>query len=154
MVAKSPTDAVPRGPSLVLACAVLTGVVALAYPVVSMVASQAMHRPIWLAAAIGAGLCWFSSLLGLVAFHCMRSAGNAMAGTMAAMLIRVSIPMAIGVFLTVRGGSLADDGVFGFVLLFYMLTLAADMLLMVGMVKSSAGGAMSSRGGDGGSRNG
>ena len=57
-----------------------------------------------------------------------------MNGVGLAMLIRMAIPMATGMFLTKRGGPLAEAGLFGMIVGFYLVGLLVETLLTVRLV--------------------
>jgi len=56
---------------------------------------------------------------------------------LAAMLIRMGLPLGVGLALHRQGGPLADAGVFGLVVIFYLVMLVTEAYLSVRLVKQS-----------------
>jgi hypothetical protein len=100
-----------------------------------------MRRNVWETTAAAAGVCWFSSTVALILFHFFRQAGNVVAATLLGMLVRLGIPLLAVYAVYKQGGRLVDDEFFKLVLVFYLVTLAADTVLALGLARGrSAGG--------------
>jgi hypothetical protein len=84
-----------------------------------------------LAAAVAAIVCLGAGLVALTCFALFRDPQVAFTGVGLAMLIRMAIPMATGVVLTKLGGPLAEAGVFGMIVGFYLVGLLVETLLAV-----------------------
>lgn len=126
-----------RSASLWTALALLTVVTVVVFPVFVGVGYS---RAGWLgvaAAGVAGGVCWVSGLLALVAAGSFRSSGNAVNGILVGMACRTGIPLAAGVMLHSSGGALAAAGVFGMILGYYLVTLAAETLLAVRVTADS-----------------
>lgn len=61
-------------------------------------------------------------------------------GILAGMLIRMALPMAAGVTLLRVGGPLAKAGVFGMIVLYYLIGLVVETCLSVRLIQVSAAG--------------
>jgi hypothetical protein len=83
------------------------------------------------AAIVAAGVCWVGAALSFVLVEWFRRSGNPVAGVLGGMLIRLGLPLAVGVALSEAGGPLADAGVFGLIVVFYLVALVVETLLLV-----------------------
>jgi hypothetical protein len=139
---------VRRPPSLTVACFRLALVMVAAYPCVALIVEQITKTPIWETAGIAAIVCWLSATFALIVFHYFRQSGNAIAGTLGATLVRVGIPVVIGIAATSGGGKLRDDGFFGLIVVFYLIGLTADTMLSLAMARNASkdGGGQSHNG--------
>jgi hypothetical protein len=113
---------------------------AAAYPIVAFVAGQVTGVSVWQTAALAVGVCYLSASLALVLFHFFRLSGNAVAGTLGATLVRLGIPIVVGIAATANGGKLRDDGFFGLIVVFYLIGLAADTMLSLAMTRGLSTG--------------
>lgn len=126
-----------RSTSLWTALALLTVVIVVVFPVFAGVGHS---RAGWFgvaAAGVAAGVCWTSGLLALIAAGRFRSSGNAVNGILVGMACRTGIPLVAGVMLHSSGGALAAAGVFGMILGYYLVTLAAETLLAIRVTADS-----------------
>jgi hypothetical protein len=87
------------------------------------------------AVLVAAGTCWISSVAALYLTEKLRLAGHIIPGVFAGMLLRLALPLATGIFLSEWGGALADAGVFGFIVVFYLVTLAVETALSVRLIQ-------------------
>jgi hypothetical protein len=131
---------VRQPPSLAAACIRLALIMAAAYPIVAFVAGQVTGVSVWQTAALAVGVCYLSASLALVLFHFFRLSGNAVAGTLGATLVRLGIPMVVGIAATANGGKLRDEGFFGLIVVFYLIGLAADTMLSLAMTRGLSTG--------------
>ena len=88
---------------------------------------------VW-AAAVAAVVCLGAGLVALTFLSLFREPRQAFNGVGLAMLFRMAIPMATGVVLTKLGGPLAEAGVFGMIVGFYLVGLLVETLLAVRLV--------------------
>jgi hypothetical protein len=117
--------------SLPWACASLAIVVVVVFPVVGYWA-YARHGTDGIeAAAVAASVCWLSATMALVVTGWPRDPSQAVVGTLVAIPLRLVLPLAVGALLDLRGGSMAAAGVFGLVVVFYLVTLAAETTLIL-----------------------
>jgi hypothetical protein len=129
--------AVRRPPSVVGACFRLALIMGAAYPVVAFVGEQVTGMPVWQTAAIACAVCWMSATLALVVFHFFQQSGNTVAGTLGATLVRIGIPMMVGIAAVSNGGKLRDEGVLGFLLVYYFVGLVADTVFSLKSVQAA-----------------
>ena len=126
-----------RSTSFWTASALLTVVTALVFPVF---AGMGHSRAGWsgvAAAGVAAGVCWAGGFLALIAAGLFPSSGNALNGILVGMACRTGIPLVAGAMLHSRGGALADAGVFGMILGYYLVTLAAETWLAIRVMGAS-----------------
>jgi hypothetical protein len=83
------------------------------------------------ASVLAAGVCWASAAVAFVLVAWFRRKGNPVAGILGGMIVRLGAPMAVGVASSEAGGPLADAGVFGLIVVFYLVALAVETLLLV-----------------------
>jgi hypothetical protein len=91
------------------------------------------------AAVVAGGICWLGAMAALLLVGLMRGGPQVVHGTLLGMLFRMGLPLAAGLLLTVRGGPLADAGVFGMIVVYYLIGLLVETLLSVSLVGSSTG---------------
>jgi hypothetical protein len=87
------------------------------------------------AAAIAAGVCWVGAGGALLLTALLRDSRHAVSALLGGMVLRLALPLVTGLVLSSRGGELARAGVFGLIVLFYLLTLVVETLLSLQFVK-------------------
>jgi hypothetical protein len=90
-----------------------------------------------LAASIAAGLCWFGSIAALVVAGNYSRSNRAVQGHLLGMFSRLGLPLIVGIIFQEQGGWLADAGVFGLIVVFYLITLVAETSLSLRFVNHS-----------------
>jgi hypothetical protein len=119
------------GLSLPLACVVLALIVTATFGVIGYI-ELVRHGPNGLeAAAVAASVCWLSATLALIVGAAFRDSPRAVVGTLVAIPLRMTLPLALGSVLDLRGGPLADAGVFGLIVDFYLVTMFAETTLIL-----------------------
>jgi len=126
-----------RAKGLLWSCLALTGAVLLAWPVVAVVAARQGGAPTWLISFLAAAVCWFSAMLSLILAHRLQQKGAAMAGLLAGTLVRMALPLAVGMWAMNQVRTLAEGGFFGQIVVFYLLTLAVETWLSLGLAKAA-----------------
>ncbi|PQO42933.1 hypothetical protein C5Y93_24735 [Blastopirellula marina] len=122
-----------RGPALALTIAV-----ALPTPLLAWYA-HTQHGAIGIQAVLFAAMiCWGSSLGALTLIVTYRRSPYAMHAAMAGIGLRTGIPLAIGAFLKQAEGPLAEAGVFGMIMAYYLLTLLVETVLAARLLQSAA----------------
>ena len=86
---------------------------------------------------MAAGICWAGAMVSLVLLHVLRMRGSPMAGALLGMLVRMTIPLVIVAVATMQGGELAEAGLLGQLVAFYLVTLAIETGLSVALMKSA-----------------
>ena len=92
------------------------------------------------AAAVAAGVCGAAGLTSLAIVVVTRSTPQKVAGLFASMLIRTGVPLAFGIAISRSGGVLAEAGVFGMIVCFYLLMLFIETWLSVSLVDRGPSG--------------
>ncbi len=113
----------------------LVGAVLAAFPLVALYAYSVHGAPGITAAVVAAAICTLAATLALVSTALLRGPQAALYAVLFGMVFRLGLPLAAGIFLSNRGGPLAEAGVFGFIVVFYLLTLAVETplsLLLLG----------------------
>lgn len=82
-------------------------------------------------------VCWGAGSLALMVVRLMRTPERAISGMLLANLIRMGLPLATGVVLQYQGGPLAEAGVFGRIVIFYLVMLVTEAYLSVRLVKQA-----------------
>ncbi len=136
--ANSPASAARR--DLLRACIILTAVVLVAIPLAALLATQWRGSSTWTATLVAAGVCWLGAMVSLVVAYQGRQHGAAMLGMMLSMLVRMAIPLAIALLVVTSHSTLAEGGLLGQLLIFYLLTLTVETLLSVSLVKGATKG--------------
>ena len=120
--------------SLTRAAILLVVVFAIAFPAFAYYGHQT-HGPTGvLAAVVAAIVCLGAGLVAITFLAWFRNPQQAFSGVGFAMLFRMAIPMTVGFFLTKLGGPLAEAGVFGMIVGFYLVGLLVETLLAVRLV--------------------
>jgi hypothetical protein len=117
-------------------CAVLWLVIIAALAAVGFYLSQHSGDLGWQAAAIAAGVCGLGSTLALVLTALCRGPNGALYSLLFGMLFRMGLPLGVGVWLTKTSPDLADAGVFGAILVTYLVTLAVETVLVLPLVRT------------------
>ena len=117
--------------SLRFGCVVLTAVVLIALIPVLYFASNKSGTDGMIVALVAAATCWASSCTALVLTTMMCSKNPDITGVMAGMLLRTGVPLVVAFLLTQTSSFMATNGIFGWVLVFYLLTLFVETFLTV-----------------------
>lgn len=125
-----------RSFAAVWACALLAGLMLVAWLIDAIVVSRAMGRSVWGISALAAGICWFGATTSLVLLHVMRLRGSPIAGLLIGMVIRMTIPLFIALMATIQHSGLAEAGLAGQLVVFYLLSLAIETVLSLVLAKS------------------
>ena len=128
------TDARSKTASTSVACGALTLALLLVLPLFAWY-GHSHHGMLGVQAAVVAGsICWAGGMLALLAVVVVRGTQKVLHGALAGMFFRAGLPLAAGVVLTSQGGDLAEAGVFGMILGFYLVTLVVETLLSLRFV--------------------
>ena len=126
----------PPAFGLAWACAALSGFVVVAWLFDAMITTRLAGHSTWEVSALAAGVCWTGAMFSLVLLHVLRLRGSPVAGVLVGMLIRMTIPLAIAFLVTTQRGSLADAGLLGQLVVFYLVTLTIETCLSMALTKS------------------
>lgn len=119
--------------------ALLTAALVAVFPLFAWVGYHRHGEVGVVAAALAGSIGWLAGASALVCIH-LTSRSNPIAGVFGSMLFRMGLPLVIGLVLQNTVPALAEVGIFGTVLLYYLVTLAVETTLSVRMV-----GGLSSR---------
>jgi len=121
----------------VTACALLTAAVVVAYPLIGWLAWRRAGTDGLVAAAVAAGVCWLGATAALMIAAALKGPNAALNSMLLGMLCRMGLPLLAGAVLSSQGGQLAAGGVFGLIVVFYLLTLVVETLLSLRLLKSN-----------------
>jgi hypothetical protein len=116
-------------------CLWLTLVVLLALLVIGGVIGPARGLNGVLAASVAAGLCWFGSTVALVIAGISGRTNHAVQGHLLGTFFRLGLPLVAGIVFQRFGGPLTEAGVFGLIVVFYLITLVAETFLALRFIK-------------------
>ena len=94
-------------------------------------------RPAFFAVLTAAFVCWLSSLASLAVTDRVRGTANSTVGLLLAILIRTGVPLAAAFVLPQVSPVLAEGGVFGWLVCFYLPTLLAEAVLSIGLISAT-----------------
>jgi cytochrome bd-type quinol oxidase subunit 1 len=87
------------------------------------------------AAAIALGVCWFSASLALACVYVGQEIKNPIAGILGGMIVRMGLPLAVGLLIQRSNGPLADAGCFLMILGLYLVALVVETWLSLRLVR-------------------
>jgi|GEM_PF-5908917 len=117
--------------SLRFGCGVLTAVVLIALIPTLYVASHKSGTDGVIVALVAAVTCWVSSCAALILTTVMCSKNPDITGVMAGMLLRTGVPLVVAFILNQSSSFMATNGIFGWILVFYLVTLFVETILSV-----------------------
>ena len=127
-----------RPTSVTFACALLSLSLLIAYPAVAGYGYHSHGVDGVIAASLAGGICWIGALVALVLIGLFRTSHNQMvSATLLGMLFRMGLPLVTGLVITRNGGPLAEAGLFGMILIFYLVGLVVETILSVRILGSS-----------------
>ena len=78
-------------------------------------------------AGVALGVCWFGATAALLVVNFTRHAPTH--GLLGSIFFRMGLPLVVGVWLNSQNGLLAQTGVFGMILVYYLIALAVETVL-------------------------
>ena len=93
-----------------------------------------------LAVAVAAVVCGSAATLALLLTGWLRDSRRAAFGMLLATMPRLGIPLVAGVALDRMGGTLAQAGVFGWIVAFYLMTLVVETVLSLNLTPKGTQG--------------
>lgn len=126
-----------------LACLLLAIAAALAGAAVGLVAYQRQGIAGFRAAVVADVVCWLSAMAALLLAGSLRDTPHAVSGILGATLVRLLPPLAAAGLCGVAAPAISQAGLFGYMVLFFLLMLVVETLLLVWLlgVKFGATGA-------------
>ncbi len=122
------------GLGLVAQSAVIAGALVLAWLLVAPLAASLSGTLGLRAALVAAVACYAGAQFSLLISALLRGGATIMNRLVMGMIARAMFPMVLGAGLHLRDPELADAGLILYVLVFYLVTLAADTALLVAQV--------------------
>jgi len=89
-----------------------------------------------LAAGVSGLLCWLASSAALVVTTLTAGSSKAVGGTLLSMLLRTAVPFVMALVLMRISRPLADAGLFGMVLVNYLVLLTVETVLAVRVIQT------------------
>jgi len=127
----------PRKPQLIASCLWLSLALLLAFPLFAWYGFSQHGNTGLLVAAIAGGVCWLGATLALICSAMFRGQQQALNGMLLGMLFRMGLPLGTGVILSQQVGFLAEAGIFGTILVYYLLALVVETLLSLRHVEQA-----------------
>lgn len=78
-------------------------------------------------AGVALGVCWLGAAMALLVVRLSRSAPAA--GLLGSIFFRMGLPLLVGIWLNSQGGPLAQAGVMGMILVYYLIALVVEVVL-------------------------
>lgn len=119
---------------MLLACVLL-----LALPLFAYFAHSKHGTDGTVAAVVAAAVCLVAGCLAISVTSLFQSMGQGMNGLLLSMIIRTGIPLVAGVSLSMQRGPLAEAGVFGMIVLNYLIMLTIETISAVRIVQQTMG---------------
>jgi hypothetical protein len=116
---------------LAAACALLALSVLIVFPIVGYFAYAEFGTAGLEAAGVAASVCWIAATAALMLTGMIGKSPSAVSGILVAGALRFALPLLVGSGLQFVGGTLAESGVFGWIVVFYLLTLTVETTLSV-----------------------
>ena len=86
------------------------------------------------AACLAAAVCLLSAEAALFLAGLFKGTAHAVSATLAGMFLRTGIPLFAGITFDKAGGPVAEAGLFGMILVYYLITLLVESVLAVQML--------------------
>jgi len=120
-------------------CLLLALILLIALPLFAYVGHSKHGADGVVAAVIAAAVCLIAGCLAITVTSLFQSIGQGMNGLLLSMLIRTGIPLAGWVTLSMQGGPVAEAGVFGMIVLNYLIMLVVETISAVKIVQQNMG---------------
>lgn len=145
MTEDTPNAPATRQTSVTLACVLLSLSLLIAFPAIAGYGYSVHGASGVVAAGLAGAICWAGALIALALVGLFRnSPGQRVNATLLGMLFRMGLPMGMGLVITRAGGPLAEAGLFGMILVFYLVGLVVETILSVRILGSPQGMAKAS----------
>jgi hypothetical protein len=113
--------------------AILTAALAAAFPLFGWFGYHRHGEWGLIAAAVAASVCWFGCTMALFCAAFLQRT-QPVAGLLGGMLFRLGVPLVLGLVLQHNHEPLAQAGIFGTILLYYLLSLVVETVLSIRML--------------------
>ena len=137
-----PNNTTPQIPAgLIFGCAILFAVVLVSFPIVGWVTYHRYGMPGVAASAVAALVCGLAAIMALVFTIVTRYTPNAVAGLFFSIFLRTCVPLLAALILSNSAGLLSAGGIFGQIVVFYLLLLPVETVLAVRLMNRMTKGA-------------
>ncbi|HVA50973.1 MAG TPA: hypothetical protein VNH11_31830 [Pirellulales bacterium] len=126
------------GLGLPAACIVLALCVGAAGGLASFVAHGRHGAVSAVAVGVAALTCWLSATAALLLAGRLAATRWCIQGIMAAGFVRFSLPLMVVAASALVQGPLSRAGLFGYMVVFFLLTMGVETLLLVGVIRASS----------------
>lgn len=133
------TQQMPEG--LISGCAILFAVVLVSFPFAGWVSYLRYGMPGVAASAVAAFVCGSAAIMALVFTIVTRNTPNAVAGLFFSIFLRTCVPLLAALILSNSAGLLSAGGIFGQIVVFYLLLLPVETVLAVRLMNRMTKGA-------------
>lgn len=123
-----------RNWGLPTSCGLLSLALLCAFGVIGAVAYRQHAADGLVAAAVAAGVCWLGACLALTVTFLARGPHAPLIYLGLGTLFRMGLPLVFGIVVSRRGGPLAEAGVFGLIVAFFLVALVVETLLSLQVV--------------------
>lgn len=126
----------PQG--LLFGCAVLFAVLIVALPIIGWVAFGRYGLPGLISSIAAAVVCGLAGVAALAVTARFKNTPNAVSGLFLSIMLRTFVPLLAALILSSSSSLFAKGGVFGQIVVFYLLMLPVETYVAVRMVNSNA----------------
>jgi hypothetical protein len=133
------TRQIPEG--LFFGCAILLAVVLVSFPFAGWVSYLRYGMTGVAASAVAAFVCGSAAIMALVFTIVTRNTPNAVAGLFFSIFLRTCVPLLTAFILSNSSGFLAEGGIFGQIVVFYLLLLPVETVIAVRLMNRITKGA-------------
>lgn len=130
-------------PSLVLACLLLSVAAMAAGAVVGLFAYSQQGLAALQAAVVADVVCWLSATAALLLAGSLRGTPHAVSGILGGTLLRLLPPLATAVVCSAAAPAISQAGLFGYMVLFFLVMLVVETLLLVWLLGFGRGSLVS-----------
>jgi hypothetical protein len=116
-------------------CAWLTLIIIFALLVAIAIVGSSRGAAGIAASAVAAGVCWIGSMAALVVTGLSSRSNHAVQGHLLGMFFRLGLPLVAGIAIKNSGGTLAQAGTFGLIVVFYLIALVTETVLSLRLIK-------------------
>ena len=128
----------PSVASLTASCVVLAAVLAPAAVVIAAIVNGGLGSPWLMNAVIGGSVCFVAAALALCTTYWGHRLKSPVQAMLAGMFFRMGLPLGVLTVISQRGGTLATSGVTTTILGVYLVSLVAETLLALRLVRPPA----------------
>lgn len=133
------TETMAEKPSVMRSAMVLTAIMAGVFPLFATWGYVHDGSAGVVASIVAGGVCWGGCLVALVLAGVFSDPKHFLYGWLFGLVFRMVIPFMVGLMLAKSGGPLAEAGVFGMIVVYYLIGLTAETALAVWLQRGHDG---------------